>query len=660
VQIANLKGDNANLETEVTKLNNQVVTANNKITTLETRVSNYQTQITNLRNSNTQLNNRVQTLTSEKYNLQDELNMATSELEMMNMELEILRQDNENNYIQIQELEQNIILKENQVTELQDSIMQYENTISDLQMEVDDKEVEIMMLENEKSEIESEILMLNNEIQGLNDEISNLNNEILTNNEEITELNNTISTKNDEISDLEIQLQTSTNTIDSLNAEISTLQENINELNEKIDYYENALENYIIVDYNVSSESNYMIQDKDSGILAENPVKDGYIFKGWSLTENGSIINTTTTFSEDTTLFAVFQKYPVADDFYYKRKLPNGDWVYTDATGTNAYDGVWYKKASESTIKQIHSGQYIWEVREVIDDNRIVVSTYSNGYKGTIVYDSSIDKTIVVDDAMGYGYAHCMKDNVLLLSNGSTNTLFDLTAETLISKVSNYNYTLDTFLDLPSGDCLLGGDSFSSRLYIYRTDTHKIGELYVGGQRWKLMELFDSGVALAGNGSLAGIVKYDDNTKQVKLIGSDVISSVSGIEIINSKYALILSSGVYYRYCLDDDSLVEVDSDTNAQFLLALSISENEIVFTGKQNYCGVYFYNAEENTLRTLYNPNNDFAVYEYYRIYDNGNILFYNWSETYRVVYIASTKTAEVYKSSIDYNTYTGANNE
>ena len=174
------------------------------------------------------------------------------------------------------------------------------------------------------------------------------------------------------------------------------------------------------------------------------------------------------------------------------------------------------------------------------------------------------------------------------------------------------------------------------------------------------MDLFDSGVALAGNASLTGIVKYDDNTKQVKLIGSDVISGVSGIEIINSKYALILSSGVYYRYCLDDDSIVEVDSDTTSQFLLSLSISENEMLFTGKQNYCGVFLYNAEQNTLRTLYNPNDNYAVYSNYRIYDNGNILFYNWSESYRVVYIASTKTAEAYDSSKDYNTYIGEINE
>ena len=133
---------------------------------------------------------------------------------------------------------------------------------------------------------------------------------------------------------------------------------------------------------------------------------------------------------------------------------------------------------------------------------------------------------------------------------------------------------------MPSSDCLLGGDTFSSRLYIYRTETRKIGELYIGGQRWTFMGLFDSGIAIAGNASLAGLVKYDDNTKQVKLIGADVISSISGIEIINSKYALIHDSGRYLRYCVEDDTLVEVDSDTTSHFSLQMPISENEILFT--------------------------------------------------------------------------------
>ena len=129
---------------------------------------------------------------------------------------------------------------------------------------------------------------------------------------------------------------------------------------------------------------------------------------------------------------------------------------------------------------------------------------------------------------------------------------------------------------------------------------------------------------------------------------------------VNSKYALILSSGVYYRYCLDDDSIVEVDSDTSSQFLLNFSLSENEMLYTGKQNYCGVFLYNAEQNTLRTLYNPNDNFAVYSEYIMYDNGNILLHDDLGSNKIVYIANTKTVEMYNSSIDYNTYTGANNE
>lgn len=54
--------------------------------------------------------------------------------------------------------------------------------------------------------------------------------------------------------------------------------------------------------------------------LVEFPVKSGYVFRGWSTTENGSVVYTpyaTPTITEDTTLYAVWQKaesYLVRED----------------------------------------------------------------------------------------------------------------------------------------------------------------------------------------------------------------------------------------------------------------------------------------------------------------------------------------------------------
>lgn len=54
--------------------------------------------------------------------------------------------------------------------------------------------------------------------------------------------------------------------------------------------------------------------------LVEFPIKQSYVFKGWSTTENGSVVYTpyaTPTITEDTTLYAVWQKaesYLVRED----------------------------------------------------------------------------------------------------------------------------------------------------------------------------------------------------------------------------------------------------------------------------------------------------------------------------------------------------------
>lgn len=660
IQIANLKGDNANLTKDVETLNRNLTTANNKVTTLENRVSNYQTQITNLRNTNTRLNENLTTYRNENNDLKVQLSDAIQDYNMMQEERDILAQDIERYFEQVQELDARIIEKDDEIIELNNQIMSKQMTIYDLQSDIESNNIRIANLQNELTLAESERSELISEIENLTSQVNILNDEITNNTSTINDLSLQLADIRIQLSDKEDELVICQENIIELNATIQSLQTSMIELSAKIDYYEHVLENYVIVNYVVSSESNYVVQDKNSSVNFENPIKSGYIFTGWSLTENGAVIDENTIFVEDTTLFAVFMKEPVANDFYKKRKLPNGDWVYSDSNGSSSYAGVWYQKASESTIKQIYPDGYLWEVKEVIDNNRVVVSTNSNGSVGTIVYDVSIDKTTLVDAQTGYNYAHCMQDNVLLLSNGSTNTLFDLTAETLVSKVSNYNYMLDTFLDLPSGDCLLGGDSFSNRLYIYRTNTRTIGELYMGGKRWTLMSKFNSGIALAGNASLAGIVKYDDNTKELKFVEIPDISGVTNIIIVNEKYALIRGSDKYFRYCVEDDSLLEVDSDTNSIFLMSVSISENELLLTGKQAYCGLFLYDAEENTLRTLYNPNYEYAVYSKYEMYDNGNILFSDSQGNYKVVYIAHTKTAELYNKNIDYNTYTGENNE
>lgn len=660
VEIANLKGDNANLLTEVETLNQSLTSASNRVTTLERQVSSYQSQITNLRNTNTQLNNNITTLQSENSVLESNILTLTNEVATYRADLEILQEDYNNNVARIEELEEIISLKEQNISELQNEKNSLQMSIYDLQSDIDSNNQYISTLTAQIEEKNVEIDGLNAEIDTLNSQISEKNNQIATNETTISNLTEQLSILQSQLDAKNEELALCHESISQYSALISELQVEVDECRNKIDMYESALQNHVIINYNIQSTDNYILQDKESGILAENPTLDGYIFSGWSLTENGKVIDNETTFSEDTTLYAVFLKEPTLDDFYMKRKLSNGDYFCSDANQTSgAYYGVWYYSSADKKARQIYPNGLMWDIHQ-IDEDRFVFSDDSYSLE-TFYYSLSEDRVIVVDIDAGYMYIHCTKENALIMSNYSTNAIFDLNTEQMISKKNNYNYTIDTFLDLPSGDCLLGGDNFSNCLYIYRTDTKKIEELYRSGKRWKHMALLDSGVALAGNQNSTGILKYDDNTKEKVLLTHADITGIVNINIVNSKYAIITSTdNKHYRYCLDDDSIVEVDSDTNSHFLMGLLVSENEMVFVGKQNYCGIFLFDAEQNTIRTLYNPDNDLAVYAYYTIYDNGNILFYNWSETYKVVYIASTKTAELYKSGIDYNTYTGANNE
>lgn len=659
VEIANLNGDNANLTSEIATLNNDLNIANNKVTTLENRVSSYQSQISSLRNTNTQLNNSLSTLQTENSVLESNISTLTNELAICTSELESLQEDYDNNVTRIEELENTITLKEQNISALQNEKNSLQMSIYDLQSDIDSNNQYIATLSRQIEEKNVEIDGLNAEIVTLNSQILEKNNQIAINETTISNLTEQLTTLQSQLDAKNEELALSQESISQFSALISELQVEVDECKNKIDMYESALQNHVIINYNIQSTDNYILQDKESGILAENPTLDGHIFSGWSLTENGKVIDNETTFSEDTTLYAVFLKEPTLDDFYMKRKLPNGDYFCSDANQTSgAYNGVWYYSSADKKARQIYPNGLMWDIHQ-IDEDRFVFSDDSYSQE-TFYYSFSEDKVIVVDIDAGYMFVHCTKDNALILSNYSKNTIFDLNTEQMISKKNNYNYTLDTYLDLPSGDCLLGGDNFSSSLYIYRTNTKTIEELYKSGMRWKYMALFDSGVALAGNQNLTGILKYDDNTKQTKLIEIADISGITGIQIVNSKYAMILAGTRYFRYCIEDDSIEEIFFETRVEFWMGVLVSENEMVFTGKQNYCGIYLYNAEENTLTMLYNPNYNYAVYSKYSVYDNGNILFQDSSGNNKAVYIASTKTAEAYNKNIDYNTYTGANNE
>jgi len=603
VQIAILKGDNADLTSEVNTLNNKITTANNKITTLENQVSNYQTQITNLRNTNTKLNNNIQTLRSENTQLESDLSIATSELEMMNSELEMLKLDNDNNILQIQELENSIMDKENEIIGLQDSISQNEMTISDLEMEISNKNAQIEVLENEQSNANVEITNLNNEIAILNTEISDLNNTISTNNETIMELNNTISTKNDEIVTLESQLEESHNTINSLNAQVETLSSEITALNQQVSSYESLLENYAVVDYVVDGTSNLIIQDKNSNISFDNPKKYGYKFTGWSLTNDGDLLSADYMIAGDMTLYAVFeQKYGFSDLSYYG-KLDETHYIcskYDGIAGVFIYDVEnWYSE-------QLYSQGYYWCNCHVFASGDALISSDKYGVDGLLYY-SKEKNTITKIYNYRYQWKTCVdigNGKYLITggmgSGGSTNIIFDDNTKT-ISQVTGGGFC-EKFIKLQDGNLLgLGGSATYfdiENLTATQVFTPSVSASYV-----QTKELPNGDVLFGSYSADTGCHLFNLETKQCTTI-LETGGAYCEYTILNNNLCLINSrdDNFLYEYDYVNRQLLEnqyefVNGTTSNYRSFALK-NGDALLFERK----GIYLYDATAKSLGLIF----------------------------------------------------------
>ena len=142
------------------------------------------------------------------------------------------------------------------------------------------------------------------------DTITTLNNNINTLNTQIATLQSTITTKNGNITDLQSQITTLQTQKTNLESQIETLNGLIASLQSEIENqyeYEYTLDITYIVDgqpyaYGKARENGTVL------VQPTAPIKNGYNFIGWSLTENGTIVDlTTTTLNQNTTLYAVFE-----------------------------------------------------------------------------------------------------------------------------------------------------------------------------------------------------------------------------------------------------------------------------------------------------------------------------------------------------------------
>ena len=196
----------------------------------------------------------------------------------------------------------NIDAYKQQIEELTNNVKDLTSDIEDLESLVASQEETITGLTGEKSELEATITSLNETISSLTAQVEEYQSQIET-------LNSTIASK-DEL------LEEYSSTIANLQSQIESLNATITSLNNMITYYEE-----LIASYDFAGKSIITFKVKDNVydvIVAESdetfhydvtdPSLIGYTFTGWSSDNETTIDLQNTTFSQDTTLYALFEE----------------------------------------------------------------------------------------------------------------------------------------------------------------------------------------------------------------------------------------------------------------------------------------------------------------------------------------------------------------
>ena len=181
-----------------------------------------------------------------------------------------------------------------EITVLNNQINQHLQDIADLTQSNEDKTAEIERIQAELSASQTQVANLTSELQSANSEISRLeaeNIEIIAENTDLKAL------------------------IENQKTTIAQLEQNVSDLQYQVSYYEQLLEEYqniekLSVSFKVDSQA-VNVQLVNSGEFAEipeNPTKEHYTFKGWSV--DGATIVDVLTYSivEDVTFIAVFEE----------------------------------------------------------------------------------------------------------------------------------------------------------------------------------------------------------------------------------------------------------------------------------------------------------------------------------------------------------------
>ena len=244
-------------------------------------VANLTNQVNELEQAKANNEAEINRLENNKVELENQINDLTSEVEVKSGEISVLQNQVQANNTRIAELETNAEVNAEEIARL--------NSVNvDLNSEIEAKSLEIQVKETEIEEIWAEYDVLvaeSEELYQLIDELSEVRDNLL------------------------IELEDSQQALDNLSDQLESVQSSVLELQSQVDKYTQALENHVIITYNVDGVETYQLQDKGSSIDFEEPEKYNFVFKGWSFSEGGEVIADNTLLTEDQTLYAVFVEY---------------------------------------------------------------------------------------------------------------------------------------------------------------------------------------------------------------------------------------------------------------------------------------------------------------------------------------------------------------
>ena len=182
-------------------------------------------------------------------------------------------------------------------------------------------------IKTKDTSVENQIEYLNNQVDSLNSVISLKNSTIEEKNETISGLESDISDLEDEISGLEDDISDLEDEIDTKDATISSQSDRIDELEEELSSEYNY-QYSIDVDFYVDDVLYMSGKARNGGSLLispTSPTKSGYTFTGWSLTNNGNVVDLSQiTISSATSFYAIFEV----------EQPQSPTWDGTDLTGT--------------------------------------------------------------------------------------------------------------------------------------------------------------------------------------------------------------------------------------------------------------------------------------------------------------------------------------